>query len=373
MKRTLLYFMSSLALALATQAQPQFRTQELRRLATELHIDQQQLVEGNNHPVANGRQLSVRMTDGTIDHVGLLLFSEQVRSISGRAPVLDFLERYFLQLQYPPRTKTTANMMRDDQLRFATGSLETINQLRQTDDFTYNCSDNRYHATWTRRGKPFLSVSFPVEYELISGENKIEAENNIMADIKRAVPAQPMSVPDAGLLVKAGRGDAYYILRGDHYISRDLNGNLYYQRQNQDLRLVSGVTHLAESAANLMLSPMAEGSYDLNVTQVSYGFKKTVFDVPLQSWLAFCQSTGCQLYFGVDRIEQDGSVSAVVLAVNQTENYNHVLTVTIPFAVLDQQQGTISARLYPYVPTHNVKNMFGDYKVSRRKQKYLVR
>lgn len=117
----------------------------------------------------------------------------------------------------------------------------------------------------------------------------------------------------------------------------------------------------------MMLSTQARGQYDINVTQISYGFQKKVFQVPLRQWIAFCQNNGCQLYFGVEDMNEQGDISAVVLAVNQAENYNHVLTISTNSELIDARKGVIETRLYPYVPTHNVLNMFANYRKSNPK------
>ena len=79
-------------------AQSQFRTSELRRLATVLSIDTSLLTEGYSHPVVKSLKLTVHQDRQTIDHIGLQLFSPEIRSM-GQSPIFDFLERYFLQLK----------------------------------------------------------------------------------------------------------------------------------------------------------------------------------------------------------------------------------------------------------------------------------
>lgn len=346
MKRIVLYILICLMVAPNALAQKQFRTPELERLAIVLSLDVQILKEGYNHSTAQGLQLNVHVKDKTIDHIGLLLFSDELR-ILGNSPVFDFLERYFLQLKYPPMVKTVSNMLRDDEFKFITGSISSVDYIRITDDFSFSNDRNKYVATWTRDGKPLLSVSFPVEYELISGENKIEAEENLLSDIKNTQMLK--SIDDT--------------TRNEYYIDKCFSNRLYLLQG----QLVSDIKHPIESVANMMLSTNTIGKYQLNVTQISYGFQKKNFQVPLQQWISFCQTNGCQLYFGVDEAGMNGEVCAVVLAVNQAENYNHVLMISVPSDTIRNRQGTIDARLYPYVPTHNVMNMFGNYRKSNPK------
>ena len=346
MNQRTLHIIIGLLAVLTMTAQSQFRTSELRRLATVLSLDTSQLTEGYSHAVVNGLTLTIHQERQTIDHIGLQLFSPEMRSL-GRSPIFDFLERYFLQLKYPPTIKSASKMLRDDQFRFLKGNIATIDEIRPADDFSFSNDNHRYTATWNRDGSALLSVSFPVEYELISGENKIEAEENLLADIKKTVIVESKDERT----------------RNDNYIDKCFSNRLYYQKG----QLIISSQHPAETAANMMLSTNTKGQYRLNVTQISYGFQKKVFQVPLRQWISFCQNNGCQLYFGIEKIDSKGEVSAVVLAVNQAENYNHVLTVCIPTDVINSRHGVIDARLYPYVPTHNVMNMFATYRKSNPK------
>ena len=347
MKRIFLYILITCLSVLTTAAKPSFRTSELARLAQTLAIDTEALPDGYSHPTINGIRLTVHKNGQTTDHIGIYLFSEETRQ-TGKTPIFDFLERYFLQLKYPPQHKSMSNMTRDDLFTFLAGSLETVDDLLVTDDFGYSYDDHRYQATWQRNGNILLSVAFPVEYELISGENKIEAEDNLQADISKTTVAVPSDKPK---------------VKSDHYLSEHITNRIYLAEGE----LIASARHPIESCANMMLSLQAKGDYTVSITQLSYGFKKTTFEVPLRQWIAFCQNQGCKLFFGPEKLTDNGDVEGVVIAVNKAENYNHVLTVTIPSDFLDVGKGTIQARLYPYIPTHNVLNMFAAYKKSNPK------
>lgn len=346
MNRNILYILMCLV-ALSASAKPTFRTAELERLAQVLALDTETLPEGYSHPTVNGIRLTVHQTEQTIDHIGRCLFTEEIRQM-GKSPIFDFLERYFLQLKFPPQAKSMQNMIRDDQFRFLTGSLASVENILLTDGFSYNYDNHSYVATWNRKDSTLLSVSFPVEYELISGENKIEAEDNLPSDIKNTKVEIPTGKP---------------VVKKDHYLSKDYTNRLYLSKGE----LVLSDGHPLESAANMMLSLQTGGDFKINITQLSYGFKKTIFEVPLKQWIAFCQNHGCELYFGVENLTDKNEVECVVMAVNTAENYNHVLTAKISQDILEPKSGTIEARLYPYVPTHNVLNMFAAYRKSNPK------
>ena len=341
-----------LTVTVVVPAQITYRTQELQRLVTSLSVDASMLKDGCNYLMVKDQPVVVRVNDSTVEHVGFRLFPEDIRNID-KSPVFDFLERYFLQLTYPPVVKTSSMMLRDDQFKFVKGSLAMVRQIQPTDGFSYNYDRYRYVATWSREGKTLLAVSFPVEYELRSGENKIEAENLLMTDIQNTPIHEEKDIISE--------------FRNETYIT-DLFSNRLYFREGE---LLCHADHPAESAANMMLTPNTPGDYQLHVTQRMYGFRKTDFTVPLRQWISFCQDHGCKLFFGTEDIHTNGIVDAVVIAVNKAENYNHVLSVSIPPQVIGEQKGTIEAQLYPYVPTHNVMNLFSNVYKKSNKKTYL--
>lgn len=325
-----------------------YRTAELERLAAVVGLNQTDLpADGYCYQKAKDRWIVIGMKAHVVSHIGLKLFNEEMRRMD-KSPIFDFLERYFLQLKFPSTVTTTTNMVRDDQFSFLIGTLASVDELRSDDNFGYSLSQNYYTATWSRHGKPILRVSFPAEYELISGENKKEAENNIAEDIQHTEISIDTVAPNTS--------SAYYILP-------EMSTNLYFQKNKL---MVSG-SRQEQSTANMMLTTATEGNWQLAVTQISYGFQKKQFEVPLRQWISFCRNNGCQLYFGVDHVERDGSVCGIVVAVNEAENYNHVLTVQVPMNVIAHRKGNIEARLYPYIPTHNVRALFAKFKTSNQK------
>ncbi len=342
MKRLAYSLILCCAVALSSSARTVYRTAELERLATVLRVDGASLAEGYSHPVVAGVTLTVHRQGGVVDHLGCRLFSDELRK-AVHSPVLNFLERYFLQLRFPPQAMTASTMMRDDDVHFLVGSMAVVSQLTPSDHFSFCYDQRRCEATWSREGRTLLKVLFPMEHQLISGENKIEAENNLKGDVLRT--------SFVGLV------DQATLLDDATYLSKSYSNHIYKVAG----RPIVSMRHPAESAANILLSMQAAQGFSIAITQANYGFQKSVFTVPLQQWIAFCRNSACDLFFGVRDISPEGDVEATVLAVNEQMNYNHVLSVTIPEQVIRQRQGTVEARLYPYVPTHNIAGMLAAY------------
>ena len=348
-----------------------FRSQELKALAGRAGISTTGLTEGYNYTQVGGRKVYVRVSDGRVDNIGYVIFSDLLRN-DGRQRVLnDFLERYFLLLNYPPADHSVKHMLRDDRFKFVYGTMATVATLHPGDGFGYSTDDKIYVATWTRGGQELLTVTFPMEYQLLMGVSKSEAEDGFEYELTRQQRTEwQLAEPDVAALTPSPQ-PFYYTCEGGWYLRKGISANTYYCRKSgQRYQLVNDVSHPAETAANMMLSGALAGDYRLDVTQVLYGFKNKQFSVPLRQWIAMCESTGCTLYFGIESVDHE-AVCASVFAVNEQEYYNHVMSVTIPLSVIDNRQGTIKARLHTYVPMHNALMLTRDHSKKRSKNKKI--
>ena len=363
-----------LPVTMTSTAQTRFRTAELHRLAGVCGV----LDSSRNDGRASKRDIIIEKRGSIVSHIGYRLFSEEMKQIA-KSPVLPFLERYFLQLRYPPTGKTTSIMMHEDQFVFEKGNLGTLEQLSDSDTFNYSCELRRYRASWSREGREILAVSFPKQYELLAGVNKIEAEALLEGDVKSTIiPTQEKEAiflwSKNDLQADATLSGAY-IFRGSLYLNKHINSNLYLKEQKGRLSLIVDVAHPAESAANILLCRHAPGEYTLRFDQTLYGYKRKHFEVPLIQWLQFCRENGCELYCGIEEVTNSKTekndvgmaVTASVFAVNQAEGYTHVLYVEVPFSVIDNQKGTVTARLDSYVPMHNVAGLFGKERKTKNK------
>lgn len=339
-------------------AQPPCRNAELTRLATRLALAPDSLHEGYCHLRIGGRDVTVLVRDSVVCHIGQTLFPDAFKT-GDNALLFNFLERYALQLKMPQPDKTAALMLRDDDVTFSHGSPATFSSIDSTKAFSFTKKDGRYACTWSNGEKTLLALSFPAEYQLLCGENKIEVEQRLEKELLRTVVSDTLLVqPDTASLSPTPQPQ-FFVERRGSYLDDRLNADLYYeQTDSAAFRLISDSSFPAESLANAMLTPAAPGSYTLRIDQSLYGYASKQITVPLRQWLAYCQQSGCKLYFGVEQTDS-ASVRAMLMAVNTQADYNHLLTFTVPFSVIDSQQGTIEARLFSFVPMHNVKDIFG--------------
>lgn len=367
------YRLAMLALALllgSIEACPQvsFRTPELEQVARSLRLPVDSLHEGYNYLSAEGLPVTVAVQgDSLVTHVGRTLFNEAMKQAHSRS-ILEFVERYCLLLRCPTAGRTPSAMMQSDDVHIERGRLSDFDQIRPDDGVNIGYEQMRYRLSWQREGREFLVLSFPGEFQLIHGTDIIAAEQSLLAEITRG--GQPSTTAadsqlSADMLEPAADG-RHFIWRGGFYLNRQLNADLYYARQSDGhFALVSSADYPAESAANMMLSAQTSGNYVLDISERLYGFAKKGFRIPLHQWIHYCRREGCRLYFGAEELNAT-SLKATVLAVNDVENYVHVLTVQVPLTVIGQGEGDIPVQLSCFVPVHNIRNLFADSRRSNR-------
>lgn len=284
------------------------------------------------------------------------------------ARLLTFMERYLWELSNSEK-QTSTRMMKADRTKIEKGRISDISTITPKDIFSMDIADGRCKAKWSRNEKEFFVFSFPMEYELISGLDKTELENGFETEVQsfRAKPSVRKPVTLAQL--KSTLQKEFFILKGNTYLDKRLNSDLYYQKCKNYFTLVRDITFPAESCANMMLTSETDGDFTLDITQILYGFKQKQFSMPLHRWIDFCQANGCTLYFGIEKIE-DTEIQASVIAQNEMEGYAHVVFVKIPLKVIDDSKGNIWTQLHSYVPMHNVQTLFDTYKKRNKKREY---
>ena len=286
---------------------------------------------------------------------GLKLFSSEVRDAASyhQRVVMDFLERYFTEL---PQQKQTAieTKMADDKVYFRKGSPSDLRQISDTMLFNINLLDRYYEVNWQKLDEPFVTIVFPAQYDLLLGIQKDEAQNRL----KEAVLSAPkrtevMQVPsDMQLLV-----DSIWQSKKEHYELESLNDAIYYNKVREDYLPVFDSAHLDYSAANLFHGLISDADYRMYVEQSVYGMKTINYTLSLQQWLNYCAQLGMKVYFAVEEQREDGLLVIVMTQCNEL-GFNHLLSIVIPDKFVTDKNAVLKVRLTPYIPTHNVKNLY---------------
>ena len=102
------------------------------------------------------------------------------------------------------------------------------------------------------------------------------------------------------------------------------------------------------------------------VEQSVYGMKSVKYLITLNQWLNYCKEWNMKLYFGVEESREDG-ILAIVIAQSREFGFNHLLSVIIPDKFTVDKYCILKAKLIPYIPAQNVKELYSKESKNHKK------
>ena len=231
----------------------------------------------------------------------LRLFSPETKAIvpQTKLVVMDFLERYFSELKTLHETSTQTKMA-DDKVYFRKGRPSDISHICDTLPFSINLHDRYYEVSWMHKNKPFVTIVFPAQYDLLLGKQKDE----VMLSLKKQIFNAPsheglISKVDTTSLVSTN--DGVQKTMGDTLGVASLSDALYYNIVGEGQIPVFDEAHPAYSAANLFHGLIANADYRMHVEQSVYGMSTIAYDLTLRQWLNYCAEWGLKAFFAIEQ------------------------------------------------------------------------
>ena len=102
------------------------------------------------------------------------------------------------------------------------------------------------------------------------------------------------------------------------------------------------------------------------VEQSVYGLKTISYTISLKQWLSYCAEWGLKVFFAVEEQREDGLLT-LIIAQSKELGFNHMLSVVIPDKFITDTKAVMKVRMTPYIPIHNIKNLFQEENVKHRK------
>ena len=296
---------------------------------------------------------------GVVTHIGFRFFPDEVKSRN--KDILEFIERYFLELSCCSDDNQRNQKMQDDKFFFSLGNFPDCLSLAGETDFKLSkVNDKYYEATWSKDGTDKLSIAFPIWCELLAGMPLNEIQKTLYQSVKES-PDSPQFVEDLANMIKL-EDNIYGTNPVKHYeLDELINRRYYLKKDSLDFSAVYDTCHFNYSIANLFHIPDLGQRRELQIKQYLYGFKSITFTVGVSEWVNYCLHEGMNVYFAVEN-ETIENVKAVVLAENKNWGYNHLLSVTIPRDFISNPAVKLAATLNAFIPTHNVRNLYQEYK-----------
>ena len=290
------------------------------------------------------------------------LFSEEVKT-AYPSVVYDFLETYLYRLDslHWKGSIAHSSMMMDKVLFLKGESSVARNITSQTAFSITKMEDKIYNAVWKdSTGVTILDMVFPANYELILGAPK----NKIERTLEKQLKAMPLSfVPDSlnNPEVKMLADSVFQSQPVTIYEIESINNATYYSRPDSvTLQPIFDSGQKWYSSVNLMQGLIAGiDDYQLYIEQSVYEFDILKYTISLSQWLNYCREMRASVYIGLEEEREDG-LMILLLAQSNDLGFKHMLSMILPWNFVEKRDAILKARLYAYIPTHNVRTYYQE-------------
>lgn len=301
----------------------------------------------------------------------LKLFNSEMKAAAPKpqAVVMDFMERYFSELRTMDQT-TIRTKMADDKVFFRKGFLSDLSQVVDTMPLNICLVDRHYEVTWEKNNIPFITTVFPAQYDLLLGMAQEEAQKRLKDTIlasSRHHDTLTIRVDQNNSQGSSYRNkDGVYYTKTAYLELESFNDAVYYNKVRDTYKPLFDVNHPDYSAANLFHGLIPNKDYRMHVEQSVYGLKNISYTISLKQWLNYCAEWGLKVFFAVEEQREDGLLT-LIIAQSKDLGFNHMLSVVIPDKFITDTKAVMKVRMTPYIPIHNIKNLFQEENVKHRK------
>ena len=308
-----------------------------------------------------------RKADGEITHIGISFFNRDVMA-KHPSPIYHFIERYFLELLLLPTEEDIKTKLRLERVEltsevykmtpYKTGIRNVIAGVSPELSVYITSNNHRYTVSCIEDNRILAKISFPVRYELITGDTKLEAENSFYPEmlLHKQGEYQPLTAIDL-----SDYKDNYYLYNEDYYVMEDITATSYYNKVGEEFVPLFTSEMLTESVYNLFNAGY-DWKVEAEVSQSLYGGKSNSFEVPLAKLIDYMKANKCSIYTGIRKYDKS-IVEGVAMAANMELGYQHMMTFSFDKRLFDNPKDyKVKIKMYCFVPIHNISSLFGENK-----------
>lgn len=350
---------------------PTFETRKLEALGRQIErqFGWSGTAELRNNRQVCGKKLLVRFnSDGQVSHLGLKLFPDGVKQQLD-PEISEFLERQCLEMCLEDQQGKLGAKLKEYKMALYLNQVPWGGALFQKLEDALQVADNsaafrltkdslNYSAVWENQRQQSFEIRFPTQYNLISGRDKKELDDQLEMTLKGS-SGSGLQFEDIQQLKVIEKEPGMWLSSPQKFMIPAVGDSRYF-RKSADGQLVwlYDSRFPRESLANLFYYlPDSSKQVQLKMTHRKYGKDVAVYTIPLASVLAAWQKN-FRTYVGFEK-SPAGELKAVVFFYNSLGNYLHLLSVNVSETDLFEKH-ELEVELRSFIPEHNIKNLFGE-------------
>lgn len=341
-----------------------FQTERLKRIASYLPKEvverQDSVLNITSYPC----DLIKRTQAGVVTHLGFRLFEAPVGG--NMQQLADFLERITLELYQQGSNKQTDMKLTELKMTWKengrksnapyTSLCNFLGSSAKKDNISIDFANKMFSAKWQLNNKTY-ELLFPAIRELIQGIDLSEAEQVFMSNLKKSDfkgTAQPKRLPLS--MLKQIKGGMYRSF-GAVYSGQSsyTNDTYYYKTDDKYATAIYSNAYPSESMVNMMAGAVPCGNRTLQLSFHLYGGKIEKMTVPFAIvYSSLFRDMRCYTKYDVS---DKNMHYARFLYENEEMQYVHVIEIEIPPHSEFDDNATLKAHIYCYIPQHNLKKI----------------
>lgn len=214
----------------------------------------------------------------------------------------------------------------------------------------------KYITIALKSDKYELSIRFGIDYQKFNSGTRTDIENRFIEELVAYKVEKCREIPNYTVdeLVDIGNGN--FLLRGTSYLTTRINQNSYLSKDASDSLcfIVNAKQPVATFSNMVVLGVGYDAVLKMSILTHEYGTQTTV-TVPLEQFIQYCISKGCEIYWGYDRLES-GVLYGTIFCCNKTQGYEHIANLHCDLGNLGKDNFAIESRVSLFIPTTNVQN-----------------
>ena len=305
-----------------------------------------------------------------VSHLGISMFSKEIKEILNEH-VCNFVERFLLELTLAADHNAITALLdhygvllQRNGIKFGERNVNSIpailNEIEDPVSFTLSKDDKSYTASWEYGLQNLFAIQFPLNRELITGTNKLEADNDLYDQLIDNNCNNPSShtnymLNDAELISNDG---TVFICKGDSFMLGLINENTYYKKAAAGYELIFDENYPQESLSNLFMGNVDNNDLKIQITHSMYGNYNPEFEMRLNDFICFFKQD-FKVYTATYQ-KEPGVINATVIFQNKVYDYIHLLIISAKQETIFNKNGVLAASFRSNIPQHNISSIVRD-------------